>query len=267
MTAAKIVSAKMARQKFTLIELLVVVAIISILAALLLPALHGARQKARAIHCLSNLKQIGIVAYTYCDDYDNYALPSSGQLNVGGTDKWYSWQHFLYENAIPQAGIFRCEAQEDFIDPYGSWMGDNNVSPIDQEDNGGGSSYVMNTINPDKDDGWGGAAISADPATARGWGYSPGGGATTNAAVKMQQVNQPSSKIHIMGYLYKTENSVATNASDARGVTSWAETDHAADSTVRDVTDVHMGRFNVVCGDGHAESMMESQPDQWVVVP
>jgi len=48
-----------ARQGFTLIELLVVIAIIAILAAILFPVFAQAREKARAISCLSNTKQIG----------------------------------------------------------------------------------------------------------------------------------------------------------------------------------------------------------------
>ena len=70
---------------FTLIELLVVIAIIAILAAILFPVFAQAREKARQAACLSNMKQIGIAAQLYTQDYDE-RLPGSGALDTDVSD-------------------------------------------------------------------------------------------------------------------------------------------------------------------------------------
>jgi prepilin-type N-terminal cleavage/methylation domain-containing protein len=61
---------------FTLIELLVVIAIIAILAAILFPVFARAREKARQISCVSNLRQLGTAVSLYAQDYDEY-LPNN----------------------------------------------------------------------------------------------------------------------------------------------------------------------------------------------
>jgi prepilin-type N-terminal cleavage/methylation domain-containing protein/prepilin-type processing-associated H-X9-DG protein len=111
------------KKAFTLIELLVVIAIIAILAAILFPVFAQAREKARAITCLSNTKQLGLGAYMYMQDYDEVVLPlniqypdselgiqPAGLPEAGNVRQWRRRWQYIIQPYVKNHGILVCSS-------------------------------------------------------------------------------------------------------------------------------------------------------------
>jgi prepilin-type N-terminal cleavage/methylation domain-containing protein/prepilin-type processing-associated H-X9-DG protein len=102
-----------ARKGFTLIELLVVIAIIAILAAILFPVFAQAREKAREISCISNLKQQALASLMYAQDYDERLMFASNW-----NSDCLSFAGFLPNYDIPSQEAIIASYPENLLQPY-----------------------------------------------------------------------------------------------------------------------------------------------------
>lgn len=106
----------MKNRAFTLIELLVVIAIIALLLSVVLPSLRLAKEKAKEIVCRAHLKQLGLAATTYAQDYKGQfppchaeEAPGAGSYAVWTTqDLWLGAGHFYEYDLIDSPEIFYC---------------------------------------------------------------------------------------------------------------------------------------------------------------
>lgn len=125
---------------FTLLELLIVIAICSILACLLLPALNSAREKAKSIACTGNLKQLGGTLYIYAGDSNDFlpiAAYGGANYTTDGFDRhnWYAnellmsyigWHDGIsFSQPLPYLKIRFCPSDSE---PWGDYTGNKTLS-------------------------------------------------------------------------------------------------------------------------------------------
>ena len=121
------------RRAFTLIELLVVIAIISLLVSILLPSLNRAKDLARNVICMSNIRSLGASMFLYTEEWDGF----TPFYNLGvdpwgrGNYSYISWANILSEtgftsggqtgNGQPALGLYICPTQPNPESRWGSW--------------------------------------------------------------------------------------------------------------------------------------------------
>jgi len=115
---------------FTLIELLVVIAIIAILAAMLMPALEKARDSARSVSCISNVRQFSTAFLSYCQDWNEW-IPNGNTSQWTLTKAMWGWTYEVmpytsyasdvldayYKHTYPSLGIYACPTNKYRCDP------------------------------------------------------------------------------------------------------------------------------------------------------
>lgn len=107
---------------FTLVELLVVISIIALLISVLLPALSSARDAARSVRCLSNMRQIGISNSSYANDYNGYCV----SLLLSGLPQGTSWWFNIFADdaymAVPEQSNNSALYCPDGVDEIAVWF-------------------------------------------------------------------------------------------------------------------------------------------------
>jgi len=212
---------------FTLIELLVVIAIIAILAAILFPVFAKVREKARAISCLSNSKQMGLAMMQYVqDNEETYPICVDQSVTTDGvSDHNLYWVHRIYPY-VKSVSVFACPDQPSSPGVFGTG---NYAYPSDPSVPGAVQGYPLPGVIHE--------SYSANDHVLAPWWYP---------AITMASIDAPANKIMI---------AETKSFSDMAG--PWWSGSSDFDQNAGYVP--HMGRMNVTFADGHAKALKPTQ--------
>jgi prepilin-type N-terminal cleavage/methylation domain-containing protein/prepilin-type processing-associated H-X9-DG protein len=231
------------RRAFTLIELLVVIAIIAILAAMLLPALSAAKQKAAQTACLNNLKQLGLGVMMYVDE-NSGAFPGIASQNIGfNAADWIYWR--------TNTALYPPLEKSPIVSQMGSANGSLFRCPLDVSDSD--RLAQADSVN--------GPYLYSYSMTGYGVGYSGFGLDET--------INQGMSSVFEgdQSYIFKQSSVVnpvvkimlaeepGTGGSSDNPENASAINDGRWEPAVDPLTCRHRGRANVAFTDGHAQAV------------